>query len=100
MRIAVIGPESGIIPFRAIGADTYHVGEDPDETVREVLGMGYGIVFITEDTIARLKDKGIIMESDTNVVPIPGVGGEMGFGSERIRELIRRAVGIDLGGET
>ncbi len=99
MKIAVIGPESGIIPFRAIGADTYPAGEKPDEIVREVLGRDYGIVFITEDTIKRLEDRKIIMETEINVVPIPGVGGETGFGRERIRELIKRAVGVDLGGE-
>ena len=99
MKIAFIGPEDGLIPFKAIGADTYAAGENPDEVLKEVLKMDYGIVFVTEDTINKLKDKRIIVETEVNVIPIPGVGGETGFGRERIRNLIRTAVGVDLGGE-
>ncbi|MCK4422061.1 hypothetical protein KAW18_13260 [candidate division WOR-3 bacterium] len=100
MKIAFVGTYDLIFPFKSLGAEIISI-EDKDilEIKKEIEKSDYAIVFILEDIYKQLEDRtDITTRPDINIVPIPGIKGSQGYGKKRIAELIKKAVGMEIGG--
>ncbi|RKX68911.1 hypothetical protein DRP53_09710 [candidate division WOR-3 bacterium] len=98
--IAIVGARSVIMPFLATGAKVVFI-ESPEEsleTVRKLIGEGESIIFFTDDLTDYLKP--VLDEYREKplpcLVPIPAGRGEVSKGTMRMREIIKRAVGVDI----
>ncbi|MFW9794352.1 MAG: V-type ATP synthase subunit F [Candidatus Thorarchaeota archaeon] len=101
-KIAVIGDRDTVTGFRLVGVSECSVPSSPEET-RESLYRFYrdptmGLVMITEPLAAEVEDT--IVELSQSPVPvillIPDRNGTTGAYETVLRELIRRAVGIEI----
>ena len=100
VKIAVMGDAESIKGFAAVGLETFICENDTDaaETLKSIENAGYGIIYITEHLASALKKE--IQKLDKrltpSVVPIPGVSGNTGIGTELLKEAVEKAVGSDI----
>jgi vacuolar-type H+-ATPase subunit F/Vma7 len=100
MKVVFVGPYDLISPFKSLGTEIIDSdGKAIEEIKKEIESSGFPIVFVFESIFKELlKFDELISNPRINVVPIPGIEGSQGYGSVRIREIVRRAVGMDIGG--
>ncbi len=100
MKVAFIGSHDLVFPFKSLGADIISVEDkDIEEIKKEIEESNYEVVFIFEDIFEKLeKYTDITKRPDINLVPIPGIKGSKGYGRKRIEEMLKKAVGMDVGG--
>jgi len=96
-RIAVVGREEVVAPFRAAGLET--VPLEPGQAgpaVEALIAAGYAVVFYTADLAPGLA--GLLHRyrhlPQPSLVELPF--GAAGASRERVREVVRRAVGMDV----
>jgi len=98
-EIVVIGNAEIVEPFRATGAsvEIVHSASESEKVLKKHIEEGTKLVFL-EEVYFKHNIK-LIMENREKlfptIVPIPGRGAE-GYAQERLRLLIRRAVGADI----
>ena len=103
-RIAIIGDSSTVIGFSAAGIEGFPVYESQDalNKIKELTATGeYAIIFVAE-TLAEpfLDELSSIDTGDiTSVILIPDQSGAKGYGFEKIRNQVERALGIDILGK-
>jgi len=101
-RVGVVGRPEVIAPFRAAGFAVFPVEPGPDagSKVEELLGAGLSVLFYTEDLSSHLA--GLIGRYSRSATPclVMLPMGEEQRGFERLREIVRRAVGADVFGRT
>ena len=100
LKILIIGNEDLSIPFRAVGCEAKYV-ENPEEGKKilfESAKQEYGIIFIAEFIAKECMDL-ISQISETRALPIVTIIPdtlEKGVAEQRIRQMVKRAVGIEL----
>lgn len=100
IKIAIIGDRGSVHGFKAVGFDVFEADKNDyiGEMVDKLAGMGYGIIFVTEDLVAQEPE--LMERYKTNilpaVVPIPGRLNSFGVGIERIHRNVEKAVGTDI----
>ncbi len=99
-KIAVIGEPWVVWGFAGLGLSVYPV--DKDEEVKELLesiNKDYAIIFVTETYEDIVQDKlKLDFKGDFPLLClIPNNKERKRLGHEAIRELIRRAVGFEIG---
>jgi V/A-type H+-transporting ATPase subunit F len=99
-KIASIGELDVILPFKAIGADIYPVStpEEARDVLQELLKQEIGLILVPDDLVPDIRDfmtqiRGLPLPC---ILPIPGSQGSSGFRANEMRELIKRAVGLDI----
>ena len=100
-RIAIIGDGESIKGFAAVGIDIFECddAEDARPLLRRVADGGeYGVIFLTERLFSLLeKERGRYAERMTPaIIPLPGVAGNTGIGTARLRAFVEKAVGSDI----
>ncbi len=99
-NIAVIGDQSSILGFKALGVEVFTPSDSLEvrKTIERLARKEYGVIFITEqlavdvqDTIAQYDDQYI-----PAIIPIPSNQGSLRIGMNRIDENMEKAVGINL----
>ncbi len=98
--VAVIGDYDSIYGFAALGLGTFPV-TDPVEaakTIKNLAGSGYGVIYITEELAASIRDvidkyAGVMTPA---IIQIPGVKGNTGDGVMSVRRSVEQAVGSDI----
>ena len=100
MKIAFAGPYHLVSPFKSLGAEILNTEGKSIEDIRgEIESSDYAIVFVFESVFKELmKFKDLMSSPEINVVPIPGIQGSQGYGKVRIRDMVKKAVGMDIGG--
>lgn len=99
MKIAAFGPNELIEPFKAIGIETFSSGENNEEILKSIISKGYNLILITEDVLATFNYLDYIYLPQVTLLPIPGIYREKeGIGKKILRDVIRKAVGIEVGG--
>jgi V/A-type H+-transporting ATPase subunit F len=97
--IAIVGQRETIMPFLATGATVLYVTKGECVAIVETLiTEGYKIIFFTEEFIEELSD---ILSKYRNktipcLIPIPTGRGKTKLAIERIRGVIKKAVGADV----
>jgi len=100
MKIAFVGPYHLVSPFKSLGAEIIKTEDkNIEEIKKEIESSDFAIVFVFESIFKELlKFEDLISSPKINIVPIPGIQGSQGFGAMRIREIVKKAVGVDIGG--
>lgn len=99
-RVGVVGRPEVIAPFRAAGFAVFPVEPGPDagSKIESLLQAGLSVLFYTEDLAPQLA--GLTARYSRGATPclvmLP-MGAEQ-RGLERLREIVRRAVGADVFG--
>jgi len=100
MRIAVIGPASSVMGFKAFDLDVFVVPR-PEEAVG-IWGLidpeQYAVIFVTENLYEALAEQIEVYARRTFpvVTLIPPVSGSQGSGAARLKALVEKAVGTDM----
>ncbi|MEO0085064.1 MAG: V-type ATP synthase subunit F [candidate division WOR-3 bacterium] len=100
-RAVVVGREEVVAPFRAAGLES--VTADPTnaaDRVKALVANGYAVIFYTAD----LTDSLVALIQHYSSLPEPSLvelpSGHLGSGGPgRLREIVRRAAGVDVFGE-
>jgi vacuolar-type H+-ATPase subunit F/Vma7 len=100
MKIAFAGPYDLVSPFKSLGAEIINTEDKNIEEIRdEIESAGSAIVFVFESIFKKLmKFEDLMSNPEINIVPIPGIEGSQGYGKVRIRDMVKKAVGMDIGG--
>jgi vacuolar-type H+-ATPase subunit F/Vma7 len=100
MKVAFVGPYELISPFKSLGTEIIDSNDkNIEEIKKEIESSDFAIVFVFENVFKELlRFQEFISSPRINVVPIPEIEGSQGYGSIRIRDMVRRAVGMDIGG--
>jgi len=99
-RIAAVGKKDAILPYKAIGVDIFPVEnrEEFKDIIKKLVAEKYAIILVTEDLAEENND--IIIEYNEymipSIIPVPGTRGAIGYGSKRLREAVKKAVGADI----
>jgi|WetSurMetagenome_2_1015567.scaffolds.fasta_scaffold293237_2 V/A-type H+/Na+-transporting ATPase subunit F len=99
-KAAVIGDTDSVIGFKALGLVVLEAAT-PDaagELLRQTVEDGFAIVFITEPCYAWQEDyiQTLAGRRYPAIIPIPAADGSRGLGMRRVREAVRKAVGMDM----
>jgi len=99
-RVAFVGDADSVLGFKALGVDTRVPDSDDDarEIFQELVKAETSIIMITEDMMDVLHEQieETVHRAIPSVVVLPGITGTRRRGEDTIRELIIRAVGVDL----
>jgi len=109
-EIAILGPREQILGFAAVGARA--IFADDFESAREKLfatkkavergDEKIGVLLVVEDFLAALSPEDYEKLSAgalPAIIPLPGLSGGSGFGNEKIRRIVEKAVGSDIFGK-
>ena len=106
-KIAVIGTREVCTAFKLLGAEAVPVCT-PDQALQELLRLKketesgqepYAIIFITEDLTSSIScddEKRLARGALPAIIPLPTQAGSTGYGLERIKRIVERAVGSDI----
>ncbi len=99
-KIAVVGDKESILGFSAIGMDIYSAYEEQEikKLIPKLIEENYAIIYITENV--SIKAKKYLEKLQTNKIPaiitIPGNTGSTQYGEKRIKDMVQKAVGIEI----
>ncbi len=110
-KTAIIGSKDAIAGFSLLGIDTVAV-ETPAEAVEKLLELKkdtrteggrelntYAIIFITEDLAGGISpddEKKLARGALPAIIPLPSHQGSTGYGLERLKRIVERAVGSNI----
>lgn len=98
-EICILGHKELAEPFRAVGLSSVLADKtDALAKATELAGSEYKIVFYAEDFYPILHDflLGRAGGVFPTFVPIPSIGEGERYAMQRVRELIRKAIGVDV----
>ncbi len=99
-KIGVVGDYESVCGFSALGLDTFYAedAQSAYQIVKRLVKNIYGIIYVIEEYMEELSE---VYEKYSEmqipaIVPIPSAKGAMGFGMERVKRNVNRAVGSDI----
>ncbi len=100
-KIAVLGSTDFVMPFSALGLDTYAVGDTRDEiieTARKIGDGGYALVVVAENVAPAAQEVFVEFENDATpcVAVVPFTTESTGFGTRALGEVLKLATGINI----
>ncbi len=99
-KIAVVGDKESILGFSAIGMDMYPAYEESDlkAIIPKLIEENYAIIYITENV--SIKSEKYLQKLSKNKIPaivtIPSNTGSLKYGEKRMKDLVQKAVGIEI----
>ena len=100
-KVAVLGDTDFVMPFSALGLDTYTVSEQRTSVqtaAGEILGNRYGLVVVAEN-VAKLANE-VFADEQNKPVPcviiVPFTTEPEGFAVQALVTALRAATGIDI----
>ena len=111
-KIAIVGTWEAVAGFALLGVDVTPV-KDSEEAVAELHRLKketapdehgvernvYAIVFITEDLAGGITpddEKKLARGALPAIIPLPSHKGSTGYGLQRLKRIVERAVGSDI----
>ena len=95
-KIAALGSQSSMLPFRQIGIDVFHAasGNDLLLQVAQLIKSDYYLFFIDEDSLSGCMELLTMYDKHpaVTVIPVPGLE-ENDIGMGRIRDMVEKALG-------
>jgi len=100
-KIAVLGDADFVMPFTALGLDTYAVGKEREQIVEaaeKIVAGQYALLVISEDMAETADEVLAPTESQPtpSVVVVPFTQESTGFASEALGRVLKLATGIDI----
>lgn len=100
LRMGAVGEEDVILAFRAVGAVTAAAATpvEVQAAIHRLHKQGIPLIFITESAARMVPETMERYEQlpELALIPIPGVHGTDGFGMQRVRERVIKAIGADI----
>lgn len=100
-KVAVLGSEDFVMPFSALGVDTFATESDAgqvEETAASILKQKYALVVVAEN-IARPARR-VFDKTEKDAVPcvvvVPFTTEPSGVATESLSRMLRLATGIDV----
>lgn len=99
-KVAVVGDRDSVLVFKALGVDVFESIDSMDarKTVDRLAKEDYGVIFITEQIAAKIKET--IDRYNDKVSPaiilIPSNQGSLNIGMNRINTNVEKAVGANI----
>lgn len=99
-NVICIGNKNVVMPYSAVGFDIKVVSnaEEAVEAVNRALEDKYSLIFVQEDYYENISE--IIEKTMESAIPvisaIPGPLGASGKAFDKLREIIKRAIGADI----
>ena len=102
-KLAAVGEYDVIMPFKAIGIEIHPVTSSKEfiEKVNELINKGIGVIFLSDkflDGAESIFDM-VSARPLPCLVAIPGPLGATQFSKKRIREIVKKAYGVDIMGK-
>lgn len=111
-RIAIVGPKESVAGFALLGVDIVSA-HTPSEGVEALYRLKrtmqtdsagrerntYAIVFVTEDLAAGISpedEKKLSRGALPAIISLPSHQGASGFGMQRLKRIVERAIGSDI----
>ena len=100
-KVAVLGSADFVMPFSAMGMDTFAIGDEPGETVenaKKIISGKYALVVVAENVAAAAEEVFAIHHKAPTpcVVVVPFTAEPTGFATRTLGEVLRMATGIDI----
>lgn len=100
-KVAVLGDSDFVMPFSALGLDTYPVGEASDEVAenaRKIVEDKYALVVVAENIAPRAEE---VFSAYQNmpvpcIVVVPFTTESEGFATRALSETLKMATGINI----
>ncbi len=100
-KIAVLGSSDFVMPFSALGVDTYAVTDEPNSAIdhaKTIVSEKYALVVLAEN-FAHQTDE-IFNSVSTSTLPcvvvVPFTAEPDGFATESLGQALKMAMGIDV----
>ena len=99
-KVAVLGNSDFVMPFSAMGLDTYAVDKDSSaqENAKKILEQNYALVVVAEN-VAR-ESAGVFEVTSDKAVPsvviVPFTTEPTGIATESLGNILRLATGINI----
>lgn len=100
-KIAVLGGTDFVMPFSALGVDTYPVGQvagDIAESAKKIISKKYALVVVAENIAPKAEE----IFADYHNAPIPCIivvpftTESEGFATQALEEVLKIATGINI----
>lgn len=100
-KVAVLGDADFVLPFSALGVDTYSVeqsAEQISESANEIIGNKYTLVIVSEETAPMVEE----IFSDYQgaptpcIVVVPFTAEPTGAATKTLGEALKMATGINI----
>lgn len=100
-KIAVIGSTDFVMPFSALGVDTYTVGlsvGDIEENANKIISEKYALVVVAENIAAHANEVFSACEDMPTpcIMVVPFTTESEGFATQALGEVLKMATGINI----
>ena len=100
-KVAVLGDSDFVMPFSALGLDTYPVSDAPGEiaeTARKIIENRYALVVVAENTAVAAEEVLSTRLKDPMpcIVVVPFTTESTGFATRSLSSVLRMATGVDI----
>jgi len=100
-KIAVIGNSDFVMPFSALGLDTFAVtgaGQSVTDTAQQILDLKYKLVVVAENIARQAEEVFSSVQNETLpcVLVVPFTAESTGFATESLSYTLKMATGINI----
>lgn len=100
-KVAVLGDADFVMPFSAMGLDTFAVSEkakDVAENAKKIISDKYTLVVVSENTAPLAQE---VFSTQTNyptpcIVVVPFTSESVGFATKALSKVLKMATGINI----
>jgi len=100
-KVAVLGNADFVMPFSALGVDTYSAGQTDEqiaESARKIISGKYALVVVAEN-IAPVVEEAFSAQMDAPtpcIVVVPFTTESEGFATRALAQVLKMATGINI----
>jgi len=100
-KVAVLGDADFVMPFSALGLDTYPVGQqtsDITQNAQKILDCKYVLVVVAENVAKTADEVFATRQKDSTpcVVVVPFTTEPQGYATRALGDVLKMATGIDI----
>ena len=100
-KVAVLGDEDFVMPFSALGIDTFAAGETHEQTVEaagKIVQGKYTLVVVAENTAKAAEEafEGVQKAPTPCLVVVPFTTEPEGFATRALGKVLKTATGINI----
>jgi vacuolar-type H+-ATPase subunit F/Vma7 len=100
-KVAVLGDADFVMPFSALGVDTYAVGNEREQITQaaeKIVKAEYALLVVSENVAATADEVLSATQSKPTpcVVVVPFTTESEGFASQALGQVLKLATGIDI----
>ena len=100
-RVAVIGDADFVMPFLALGLDTYTVGETAESAIEQaesILKGQYALIAVAENIAPNVEQVFAAKQDEPtpSIVVVPFTTASTGFATKTLGSVLKMATGINI----